>query len=106
MMAYIAKNLKDWIHETHDYNSSLKKEVKIILRFIGISKESNSIQNISFSIIKELKEEYGIEYDQEKVSAKYLFEYLTNVAKKFPNTMFYLLLDSLDQLLDENDAKN
>ena len=98
MMAYLASNLKKWTFEPN-------KEVKIILRLIGITKESQSIQNISLSIIKELNKEYGVDYDQDKVTPDYLFKYLITVSQKFPNTFFYLLLDSLDQLSDENEAK-
>jgi len=80
-----------------------------VTRFIGTSKDSYNIQSILYSIIEELSIEYYLDIDQIQLSADRIYDYfkafLIKTASLNQDTMFYFILDSLDQLEEENDAR-
>ena len=100
-MAYIKTNLIDVI--------SKNKKTKIITRFIGTSKDSYNIQNILSSIIEELSIEFHLEIDKIQISIDKIYDYfksfIIKTALENKEIMFYFVLDSLDQLEKENDAR-
>ena len=100
-MAYIKVNLIDKI--------AVNEKIKAVTRFIGTSKDSYNIQAVLYSIIEELSFEFDLSIDQNQLSADRIFEYfktfLESMASSNKETKFYFILDSLDQLEKENDAR-
>ena len=88
---------------------SKNKKTKIITRFIGTSKDSYNIQNILSSIIEELSIEFHLEIDTIQLSIDKIYDYfksfIIKTALENKEIMFYFVLDSLDQLEKENDAR-
>ena len=78
-------------------------------RFIGTSKDSHNIQNILSSIIEELGCEYNSYVDNNRLSIDKIYDYFKSfilaTASTNKDTKFYFILDSLDQLEKENEAR-
>ena len=101
LLAYIKVNIIDKLN--------LNQKIKIVTRFIGISKDSYNIQSVLYSIIEELSIEYVMNIDKNQLLIDRLFDYfksyILKIADLNKDTMFYFILDSLDQLEKENDAR-
>lgn len=90
----------------------------ILIRYIGTSEDSFNIQTILKSIIYQLEQKLNIDansenkikVEQEKLSPidnlyNYFKQFLYNAALKNSKKNFFLILDSLDQLNDDYNAK-
>ena len=88
---------------------TINQRKKIVIRFIGTSKDSYNIQSILHSIIEDLSIEYNLSINKNQLSFDRIFDYfktfILNIAYLNKDVMFYFILDSLDQLQKENDAR-
>jgi hypothetical protein len=84
--------------------------VIIIIRFVGLSSDTNNITKILESLIQQMSELFKMEYDRSQISnvdKLYLYfkEFVRKVGLKNSSKKIYLIIDSLDQLSDDFNAR-